>query len=851
MNDDFDLDIDVPPNPKAQTKSVDATLQQQAAESNAVDLPDIDINPHSEVPAYVVEPDAKKLAVKFGIIGSGQGGVRLADTFWQIGYRRVCGINTTPQDFLGLSLPNEKRMVLKAATNGAGKNPAKGREALTASTEEVLNLMRHSFGEDIERIMITVGCGGGCIDSNEFVLTATGPRKASDLLSLVDDQVPTFETETGYGFQPSENIYVASANTITGKQEWKKVNTIWDVHKKPTCLVSMDAGSLQCSEDHIFFVYDPVNDSFIEKMAKDLHVDVLLYQYDSSDDLKYGEDIDSELMWLLGYFAGNGNFKLRVSAPKTNPHTTISCVRYDDADRETLEKVEHISSRMNSTSTNISVHQGQNSFILYVYGEDYFHQIRDHYKGPIPKGGQLGRLPEIVVSASKRSFIAYLAGVISSDGHIRKGRSSIDIAMIDIDFVRELGLLASIHGFTTSFSIKTTIRSNEKPLGRLHLFDLTEEQQQDLGQHLLPIQTDVLYGHKKSRSSNVVEPKFKDVKHLFSGKPKPSDYVRNTYQVSKRKFASVYASLLRRDCLYKKIFQNLYPVKTVEKLPEQKFIDFTIDDNHNYFAGTDRLYLVHNSGTGSAIGLFKLAKYYMQNLGKEPKVGMIVTLPKKTEGGKVQGNAYRLMQDLKILAESKALSPFVIVDNESIHQMFPTVSAKHFWTTANRNTVGLFDIFNVLACQQSEYVTFDAADYGSVLDSGVLVYGATKLDSYGKDTDISDGLRTNLKRTLLADADITEATHVAAILCAPDKLLGILPQAHIDLAFATLERIMGGENRDLMVHQGVYEAKKMGLYLYTIVGGLSISDQRLNLMKAKAGLFDEEFENVKEEVIEG
>jgi len=401
---DFELDIDVPDN-QTQTKKVNKELQGNSQSSFAVDLPDIDFQTGNAQSEYVVEPDAKQLAVKFGIIGSGQGGGRLSSTFWDIGYRRVCAINTTSQDFLGLSLPKERQMVLNAADRGAGKDPLKGQEALSNSREEVLNLMRHSWGEDIERVIITVGCGGG-------------------------------------------------------------------------------------------------------------------------------------------------------------------------------------------------------------------------------------------------------------------------------------------------------------------------------------------------------------------------------------------------------------------------------------------------SGSGSAIGLYKLAKYYMQQLGKEPKVGMIVTLPKKTEGGKVQGNAYRLLSDLKILAESKAVTPFIVSDNERINQMFPNVSAKAFWNTANRNTVGLFDIFNVLACQQSAYVTFDAADYKSVLDSGVMIFGATKLDSYSKDTDISDGVRDNIKKNLLADADITKATHTAAVLCAPDNLLEILPQSHIDLAFTTLERIMGGENRDLMVHQGVYEGKKMGLYLYTIIGGLSISDARLNLMKAKAGLFE-------------
>jgi len=242
------------------------------------------------------------------------------------------------------------------------------------------------------------------------------------------------------------------------------------------------------------------------------------------------------------------------------------------------------------------------------------------------------------------------------------------------------------------------------------------------------------------------------------------------------------------------------------------------------------------TGTGSAEKLVKLARYYMRQLGKEEKVGMIASLPKLSEGGKVQENAYKAMKSIQPLVESKKISPFIVCDNESIHKMFPNVSAKQFWQTANKNTVGLFDIFNVLACQRSQYVTFDRADYNSILDSGIIIFGATKLDSYEHDTDISDGLRNNLKRTLLADIDVSKASCVAAILCAPDAILDILPQSHIDLAFSTLERILGGENRNLMVHQGVYEANKMGLFLYTMVGGLGVPEHRLNIMKARSGI---------------
>ncbi len=399
------FDIEVPENPQPAVPQVAQVLSEPSAPINtAVDLPEVAIGVQKIAPGYVAEPDAKSLAVKFGIIGVGQGGSRLADTFYQIGYRRVCAINTTEQDFLGLSLPVKNQKVLMDGTEGgAGKDPKKGEEAAKKSSEDIMNLMRHSFGEDIDHIMVCVGSGGG-------------------------------------------------------------------------------------------------------------------------------------------------------------------------------------------------------------------------------------------------------------------------------------------------------------------------------------------------------------------------------------------------------------------------------------------------SGTGCTLPVVRYAKYYLRQLGKPEKVGVVASLPKHNEGGKVQENVYNLVAELGKLADSKEISPLVITDNEMIHKMFPNVPAKNFWSTANKNTVGLFDIFNVLACQKSAYVTFDRADYRSILDSGIIVFGATKLDKFEKDTDISDGLRTNLKRTLLAEIDIQNATHAAALVAAPDQILGILPQTYLDLAFNTMERILGGENRNLVLHQGVYEASRMGLFVYTMVGGLKMPAKRLEIMKARAGI---------------
>ena len=67
-------------------------------------MPDIPEPPQSEKP----EPkDKDAVGFKFGFIGAGQGGGKLAETFSQIGYARVGVINTADQDLATINVPNK------------------------------------------------------------------------------------------------------------------------------------------------------------------------------------------------------------------------------------------------------------------------------------------------------------------------------------------------------------------------------------------------------------------------------------------------------------------------------------------------------------------------------------------------------------------------------------------------------------------------------------------------------------------------------------------------------------------------------------------------------------------------
>lgn len=225
------------------------------------------------------------------------------------------------------------------------------------------------------------------------------------------------------------------------------------------------------------------------------------------------------------------------------------------------------------------------------------------------------------------------------------------------------------------------------------------------------------------------------------------------------------------------------------------------------------------TGSGSAIGLVKIARQFLEDCGKDPRaVGLIVSKPKSAEGAQVQQNFNSLLSDLTDLEKLGKISPLVVVDNELINKRFPRAGVAQFWKIANSNLCGLFDIFNIISANVSQYTSFDKADYENVLNSGNLVFGLAKIKEYTTTSELCDAIRSNVKKNLLGEEfDLSTATHAAGILVADEETLQDLPQAALDEAMKTLNRVLGN---NVTLHQGVYPGNKVGLHLYTLVGGM-------------------------------
>jgi cell division GTPase FtsZ len=241
------------------------------------------------------------------------------------------------------------------------------------------------------------------------------------------------------------------------------------------------------------------------------------------------------------------------------------------------------------------------------------------------------------------------------------------------------------------------------------------------------------------------------------------------------------------------------------------------------------------SGGGSTLVLVETCKKFLSYIGVDDadhRVGVIMALPTNGEcaSPNVARNAQFLTDALCKLAKTGLVSPLVIVDNDKIQNLYPRLTVKQFWPTVNDTVAGLFHIFNIIPTKDTQYTTFDSADYGSLMRAGgCMIMGVTSVKDWKESGGVSSAIKSNLERTLLAEGfDLKSATHAAAIVLGGKKIFEKAPglMGSIESGFDTLAVMTGRA----MVHRGVYEDERDRLNVYTLVGGLAAPDKRIRAL---------------------
>jgi cell division GTPase FtsZ len=263
---------------------------------------------------------------------------------------------------------------------------------------------------------------------------------------------------------------------------------------------------------------------------------------------------------------------------------------------------------------------------------------------------------------------------------------------------------------------------------------------------------------------------------------------------------------------------------------KEDVIDFM---RYSFGDSFDRIFICAGAGGGTGSGmvvpLVDLAKEVQEiTMTTEKKVGVILTLPKKSEGARVNQNAGQTLRNVYALVREGVVSPLILLDNEKISKLYPNVAISKFWSTANNNFAGLFHLFNLTSSKDSSYTSFDKNDYKGILNSGMIVFGASPVKDWKDPVAIARVVRENLKSNLLSGGvNVSTGSTAGVIMIGGVEVLDSLPQSYVDQSLDQLNRML---RKGSVVHGGVYSGDKPTLNIFSVVGGLAEPEERVKEM---------------------
>ena len=160
----------------AEEQKPKSTEEPKVVEPKLVEIPILDLEDY-EIPKEkeAVIADESKGSVKYAFIGTGQGGSRLAKSFYDLGYKKTIVLNTSRHDLDMLPMPDNQKFFMDIGEEGAGKVMSRGRIAAEKYQQEIFDMMRCLFGQ-VDQILVCAGAGGGTGGGSIFPLLGVAKK---------------------------------------------------------------------------------------------------------------------------------------------------------------------------------------------------------------------------------------------------------------------------------------------------------------------------------------------------------------------------------------------------------------------------------------------------------------------------------------------------------------------------------------------------------------------------------------------------------------------------------------------------------------------------------------------------
>ncbi len=431
------------------------------------------------------------------------------------------------------------------------------------------------------------------------------------------------------------NLRTLSVDPETGVYQLDKIERVWDyrVPAGDKLTVRFDTGAkavVSCW--HPFLVWD--GERVVERRADQLaRGDVVLGPNETAtaslpvrdaevvyETSYFGKPqqhrvrIDAELCWLIGYFLGDGSLAHYRARTKNKYGTTYEYdglrLRFHDETVEVLENVRRVVERVFGETAAIQDDgRGSNGKHLTYTGRKVTGFFAALFE-PGPKTFTLA-MPDFLWEAGREHVLAFLAGLIDSDGWVRDGRAFYATAAKK--FAADVATLASLYrlggGLTPDASTTkvTILRRSAAPADREELARLVVH----------PERRSRLLAYRPSAHERKFCMPLADAlaAELFGDGHAPSDWLRlpvgeETLHLGRLHYEGVInplklawgLALLGRDDLLAERLQRIARsaafVTEVEPCREDPdFYDLTVAEHSNYLAGEGGLVAIHNTGS--------------------------------------------------------------------------------------------------------------------------------------------------------------------------------------------------------------------------------------------------------------
>lgn len=188
----------------------------------------------------------REKGIKFGFVGCGQGGGKIADLFAQRGYKAMA-INTSPVDLAALTMiPNERRICIGSRL-GAGKDPRVGEEAIRVDAAKVKAALEDYFYHDVDFIFVSACLGGG-----------TGTGVVSDTIELA--------REVGLTTGCITTIPLNSESLEEHKNALKGLDILSDVAPTPLYLIDNELLRVKYGNKPVIGFWPMANEAIVNSL---------------------------------------------------------------------------------------------------------------------------------------------------------------------------------------------------------------------------------------------------------------------------------------------------------------------------------------------------------------------------------------------------------------------------------------------------------------------------------------------------------------------------------------------------------------------------------------------------------